>query len=59
MNSNIAKYNKISSEYMGQLIEWSETLTEDATFAEFRYNHSQHLYLPIAKYSLSSCESLR
>jgi predicted RNase H-like HicB family nuclease len=31
-----AKYNKISSGYMGQLVEWPEVITEGATIEECR-----------------------
>jgi len=34
INSFTAKYTKIPSGYMGQLIEWPEVVTEGATFED-------------------------
>lgn len=36
LNTYIAKYIKISSGYMGQLIEWPEVITEGKTLEECR-----------------------
>jgi len=36
MKSYTAKYTKISSGYMGQLIEWPEVITEGKTIEECR-----------------------
>jgi len=36
MRSYTAKYTKISSGYMGQLIEWPEVITEGKTIEECR-----------------------
>jgi predicted RNase H-like HicB family nuclease len=36
MRSYTAKYTKISSGYMGQLIEWPEVITEGNTIEECR-----------------------
>jgi predicted RNase H-like HicB family nuclease len=36
VRSFTAKYTKISSGYMGQLIEWPEVITEGATIEECR-----------------------
>ncbi|MFM7903860.1 MAG: type II toxin-antitoxin system HicB family antitoxin, partial [Microcystis sp.] len=36
LNQYTAKYTKISSGYMGQLIEWPEVITEGATLEECR-----------------------
>lgn len=36
MKSYTAKYTKISSGYMGQLIEWPEVITEGQTLDECR-----------------------
>ena len=36
MKSYTAKYTKISSGYMGQLVEWPEVITEGQTLEECR-----------------------
>ena len=36
INTYIAKYSKISSGYMGQLVEWPEVITEGRTLEECR-----------------------
>jgi len=36
IKSYIAKYTKISSGYMGQLVEWPEVITEGKTLEECR-----------------------
>ena len=36
VRSYIAKYTKISSGYMGQLVEWPEVITEGKTIEECR-----------------------
>ena len=36
INTYTAKYTKISSGYMGQLIEWPEVITEGKTLEECR-----------------------
>ena len=36
MNTYTAKYSKIESGYMGQLVEWPEVVTEGATIDECR-----------------------
>jgi len=36
MKSYTAKYSKISSGYMGQLVEWPEVITEGKTIEECR-----------------------
>ena len=36
LNTYTAKYTKISSGYMGQLVEWSEVITEGKTLEECR-----------------------
>ncbi len=36
VKSYTAKYTKISSGYMGQLIEWPEVVTEGKTIEEYR-----------------------
>jgi predicted RNase H-like HicB family nuclease len=36
IESYIAKYTKISSGYMGQLVEWPEVITEGKTLEECR-----------------------
>ncbi len=36
LNSFTAKYKKISSGYMGQIIEWPEVITEGKTLEECR-----------------------
>ncbi len=36
MKSYTAKYTKISSGYMGQLVEWPEVITEGKTIEECR-----------------------
>lgn len=36
LNTYIAKYIKINSGYMGQLIEWPEVITEGKTLEECR-----------------------
>ncbi len=36
LNKYTAKYTKIPSGYMGQLIEWQEVITEGATLEECR-----------------------
>jgi len=35
-NNYTAKYTKINSGYMGQLVEWPEVITEGATIEECR-----------------------
>jgi len=36
LSNYIAKYTKIDSGYMGQLVEWSEVITEGRTLEECR-----------------------
>jgi len=36
INSYTAKYSKVSSGYMGQLVEWPEVVSEGATLDECR-----------------------
>ena len=36
LSNYIAKYTKISSGYMGQLVEWPEVITEGKTLEECR-----------------------
>jgi len=36
INTYTAKYTKIESGYMGQLVEWPEVITEGATLEECR-----------------------
>lgn len=36
LNTYTAKYTKISSGYMGQLVEWTEVVTEGKTLEECR-----------------------
>jgi predicted RNase H-like HicB family nuclease len=36
ISTYIAKYSKISSGYMGQLVEWPEVITEGRTLEECR-----------------------
>jgi predicted RNase H-like HicB family nuclease len=36
LNTYTAKYTKIRSGYMGQLVEWSEVITEGKTLEECR-----------------------
>ncbi len=36
LNNYIAKYTKIDSGYMGQLVEWPEIITEGKTIEECR-----------------------
>lgn len=36
LNTYTAKYTKISSGYMGQLLEWTEVITEGKTLEECR-----------------------
>jgi len=36
LSNYTAKYTKIDSGYMGQLVGWSEIVTEDKTLEEYR-----------------------
>jgi len=45
-----AKYNKIASGYMGQLIEWPEVVTEGKTLEECRELLQDALHEMIAAY---------
>jgi len=44
LNNYTAKYTKISSGYMGQLVEWPEVITEGSTLEECREMLKDALY---------------
>ena len=44
INTYTAKYTKISSGYMGQLVEWPEVITEGSTLEECREMLQDALY---------------
>jgi len=50
MSSYTAKYTKIASGYMGQLVEWTEVVTEGATIEECREMLRDALYEMILAY---------
>ena len=50
LNTYTAKYTKISSGYMGQLVEWPEVLTEGNTLEECRELLENALYEMIEAY---------
>ncbi|MBI4329838.1 MAG: type II toxin-antitoxin system HicB family antitoxin [Chloroflexi bacterium] len=50
LSTYTAKYTAISSGYMGQLVEWSEVITEGKTLEECRANLEDALHEMIAAY---------
>ncbi|MCD6318222.1 type II toxin-antitoxin system HicB family antitoxin [Candidatus Aerophobetes bacterium] len=50
LNNYTAKYTKISSGYMGQLVEWPEVITEGNTLEECREMLKDALYEMIKAY---------
>ncbi len=50
LSSYTAKYTKISSGYMGQLVEWPEVVTEGETLEECREMLKDALHEMIAAY---------
>ncbi len=50
INSYTAKYSKVSSGYMGQLVEWPEVVSEGATLDECRESLRDALREMIAAY---------
>ncbi|MCD6472022.1 type II toxin-antitoxin system HicB family antitoxin [Candidatus Aerophobetes bacterium] len=50
LNSYTAKYTKISSDYMGQLVEWPEVITGGRTLEECRGMLKDTLYETIIAY---------
>jgi len=50
LNNYTAKYTKISSGYMGQLVEWPEVITEGSTLEECREMLKDALYEMIKAY---------
>jgi predicted RNase H-like HicB family nuclease len=50
LNQYTAKYTKIPSGYMGQLIEWPEVITEGATLEECREMLKDALFEMILAY---------
>ncbi len=51
-----AKYTKISSGYMGQLIEWPEIVTEGKTFEDCRKSLKDALHEMILAYQQTGQE---
>ena len=43
MVNDTAKYTKIASGYMGQLVQWPEVITESKNFEECRAMHREAL----------------
>ena len=56
MRSYTAKYTKISSGYMGQLVEWPEVITEAKTIEECREMLRDALHEMILAYKQQSKE---
>ncbi len=56
-NTYTAKYTKISSGYMGQLVEWPEVVTEGPTLEECRALLKGALYEIILAYREGKRES--
>lgn len=50
LSNYTAKYTKISSGYMGQLVEWPEVITEGETLEECREMLRDALYEMIVAY---------
>ncbi|PIP12772.1 MAG: hypothetical protein COT45_02540 [bacterium (Candidatus Stahlbacteria) CG08_land_8_20_14_0_20_40_26] len=50
LSNYTAKYTKISSGYMGQLVEWPEVITEGKTLEECREMLKDALHEMIAAY---------
>lgn len=50
LSNYTAKYTKISSGYMGQLVEWPEVITEGKTIEECRIMLKDALYEMIMAY---------
>ena len=50
INTYTAKYTKISSGYMGQLVEWPEVITEGKTLEKCREMLEDALHEMIAAY---------
>lgn len=50
LNNYTAKYTKISSGYMGQLVEWPEVITEESTLEECREMLKDALYEMVKAY---------
>lgn len=50
LSNYTAKYTKISSGYMGQLVEWPEVITEGETLEQCREMLSDALHEMIAAY---------
>ncbi|MBF8265313.1 MAG: hypothetical protein HW384_1177 [Dehalococcoidia bacterium] len=56
LNTYTAKYTKISSGYMGQLVEWPEVITEGKTLEECRTMVTDALQEMIKAYRQQSKE---
>ncbi len=56
LNTYTAKYTKISSGYMGQLVEWPEVITEGKTLEECRTMVADALQEMIKAYRQQSKE---
>ena len=52
INTYTAKYTKISSGYMGQLVEWPEVITEGKTLEECREMRQDALNEMIKAYQI-------
>lgn len=50
LNNYTAKYTRISSGYMGQLVEWPEVITEGSTLEECRDMLKDVLYEMVKAY---------
>lgn len=50
LSNYTAKYTKISSGYMGQLVEWPEVITEGSTLEESKEMLKDALYKMIKAY---------
>jgi len=57
INTYTAKYTKISSGYMGQLVEWPEVITEGKTLEECREMHQDALKEMIKAYQQQNKET--
>jgi len=56
LNNYTAKYTKISSGYMGQLVEWPEVITEGETLEECRKLLKDALHEMLRAYQQQSKE---
>ena len=58
LSNYTAKYTKLSSGYMGQLVEWPEVITEGKTLEECREMLKDALYEMVLAYRQQGKEML-